>query len=448
MLGYLRIGKILEEDFDLIVAEAGGSRYSADHSREIKLNADYRLGNAVIELKFSEEEGLEKDTHRGKMAALFRGAFPDRPTLILEPSLLEENDQRKYYRILETPVKRRIRKADKQLAKSAKDEEARVLILVNNGYGALSHEEFKSLAIKCATNDTSNVDVLITCGLYFYSDLIDNYVISHFEPTVIRKDRVVISQDSLHDAYNRFVGRFMTAFVKEPEARIRDRLPVLDLEFQMDGFRYVKPAPQMGKPSNFWVHGRPRKNSTGIETCPPVATVFPNVSKAEWEIFVRETSFPFWKSSFQEWVRFREEEMESANDPMRPLVPFSVTYSGFSDWVEKTGEHSFASLSRFAMALFQEAIDKQIDRASKQSEFKLELPKFIGLFVEEIGQDKANDISSIYLVEDRGEQEDVTPLLENQPIFFEYALCLACAYAIKHGASIVLHEVDKTFGWV
>jgi len=251
----------------------------------------------------------------------------------------------------------------------------------------------------------------------------------------------------LHDAYNRFVGRFMTEFVKEPEARKKDRLPVMELEFQLDGFRFVKPAPQMGKPSTFWVHGRPRKNSTGIETCPPVATVFPNVSREEWEILAHETSFPFWKSSYQDWVRFREKEMESAKDPLRPLVPFPVTFSGFSDWVEKTGAHSFASLSRYATSLFQEEIDKQIARASKQSEFKLDLPKFIGLFVEEIGQDKANDISSIYLVEDWGGQEEVTSLLENQPNFFEYSLVLACAYAIKHGASIVLHEVDKTFGW-
>lgn len=446
-MDYLRIGRILESDFDTLVQEAGGMPYSADPSREEKKNADYRLGNAVIELKISEEEGLEKDTHRGKMAALFRRAFPDRTTLILEPSLLEEEDRRKYYRILETPVKRRIKKADKQLAISATAGEVRVLVLVNNGYAALSHEEFKTLAIKCVTNDTSNIDVLITCGLYFYSDLIDNYFISHFEPSVIRFGRAVQSQDELHDAYNRFVGRFMTEFVKEPEARERDRLPVLDLEFQIDGFRFVKPAPQLGKPSTFWVHGRPRKNSTGIETCPPVATVFPNVSKEEWEIFVRETSFPFWKSSYQDWVRFREKEMESVKDPLKPLVPFPVTYFGFRDWAEKTGKHSFASLSRYATSLFQEEFDKQIDRASKQSEFKLVLPKFIVLYVEEIGQDKVNDISSIYLVADRGGQEDVTPLLENQPIFFEYALCLACAYAIKHDASIVLHEVDKTFGW-
>ena len=66
---------------------------------------------------------------------------------------------------------------------------------------------------------------------------------------------------------------------------------------------------------------------------------------------------------------------------------------------------------------------------------------------EEIGQDKANDVSSIYLVEECMGQEEVKPLVENQRIFFEYAVTLACSYAIKYGSDIVLHEVDKTFSW-
>lgn len=185
-MDYLRIGRILEEDFDLMVEEAGGSRYSTDHSRESEKNADYRLGNAIVELKIIEEEGLEKETRQQKLAALFRQAFPAKPTCILVPNLLEKDDQRKYYRILETPIKTHVKKADKQLAASASEGEARLLILVNNGYGALTHEEFKFLAVKCVTNDTSNIDALITCGLYYYSDRFDNFFISYFDPVPIK----------------------------------------------------------------------------------------------------------------------------------------------------------------------------------------------------------------------------------------------------------------------
>lgn len=446
-MDYLRIGRILEEDFDSMVENAGGSRFSADHSREIQLNADYRLGNAVVELKIVEEEGFEKETRQKKLAALFRKAFPDKPTLILSPDLLEEEEQHRYYRILETPIKTHVKKAAKQLAVSSCDGEIRLLILVNNGYGALTHEEFKFLAVKCASNDTSNIDVLITCGLYFYSDRYDQFIITHFEPFVIKKGSVVHSQGALHDEFNGFVGQFMTQFVRGSDARKRDRLPLLDLEFQMDGYRYVKPAPKMGKPSEFWIHGRPRNNSTGIEHCPPVATVFPNVSRGEWETFVKETSFSFWGNSYPDWLRFRENESLVAGKPLRPFVPFPVTFAGYTEWAEKTGEHSISSLCHYSTELFEEEIQKQFKRAKERTSFNLILPKYVSLFVEEIGQDKANDVTSIYLVEELMGQERITPLVENQPIFFEYALALACAYAIKVDAGIVLHEVDKTFGW-
>lgn len=446
-MDYLRIGRLLEKDFDSMVEKAGGLRFSADHTREKELNADYRLGNAVVELKIVEEEGFEKEPRQKKLAALFKKTFPDKPTLVLSPFLLEEEGQRKYYRILETPIKNHVKKAAKQLAVSSRDGETRLLILANNGYGALSHEEFKSLAVKCATNDTSNIDVLITCGLYFYSDLFDNFFISHFELSVIKEGSVVHSQEALHDAFNSFVAHFMTQFVRNTDSRDKDRFPLLDLEFQLEGFRYVKPAPKMGEPSKFWIHGRPRSNSTGIKQCPPVATVFPNVSREEWEIFVKETSFPFWKSSYQEWVMFREKETVAADNPLRPLVPFYVRFSGYREWVEKMGEHSISALCRYSTEQFQVEIQKQINKATERASFNLFLPKYVMLFVEEIGQDKANDIASICLVEELMGQERITPLVENKPIFFEHALALACAYAIKYSAGIVLHEVDKTFGW-
>ncbi len=445
---YLRIGRLLEEDFDSMVNKTGGSRISADHTREQELNADYLLGNAVVELKIIEEEGLEKETRQKKLAALFRKTFPGKPTLVLSPSLLEEEDQRKYYRIMETPIKSHVKKAAKQLAVSASDGEIRVLVMVNNGYGALTHDEFKFLAMKCASNDTSNIDVLITCGLYFYSDQFDQYVLSHFDPSVIKEGCVMHSQEDLHDAFNNFVGQFMTHFIRGTDSRDKDRQPLLDLEFQQDGYRYVKPAPKMGKPSEFWIHGRPRCNSTGIEKCPPVATVFPNVSKEEWKIFVKETSFPFWKNNYQEWFRFKEKENLNACKPLKPFVQVHVTFSGYSEWIEKRGEQlSISSLSRYGVELFQEEIDKQIERASECGSFNLVALKYVLVIVEEIGQDKANDIASIFLVEEVMGKERVTPLAKNQPIFFEYALCLACAYAVKYGAGKVLYEIDKTFGW-
>ena len=63
---YAKIGKLTEDDLDEIIAKLGGHRFSPDHSREKDPNTDYVLGNAVIELKLINEEGLEKEERRRK----------------------------------------------------------------------------------------------------------------------------------------------------------------------------------------------------------------------------------------------------------------------------------------------------------------------------------------------------------------------------------------------
>lgn len=446
-MDYLRIGRLAEADFDGIIENAGGRRFSADHSKERKLNADYRLGSAVIELKIVEEEGLEKHTRQQKLANLFREAFPEKPTLILLPELLEGTAQRKYYRLMETPIKSHVKKAAKQLELSAVGGETKVLMLVNNGYGALSKDEFKYIAKKCATNDTSNIDILITCGLYYFSDRFDSYFITDFDSISINKDKIFEEKDVLLDSFNKFINHFMTAYIQGTDLRIKDRLPLLDLEYEIDGFRFVKPAPKM-EPSKFFVNGRPRENSTGLTTCPPVARTFPSVSFQDWSVFKTMLPHSFWKGSYGDWLRFRDEEREKRHTPLMPFVPVQISPTGYCEWVEsQSGGSSFSVLCSYATHIFQEEVKKHIIRSEKREEFKLLLARYILLIVEEIGQDKANDVSSIYLVEDRMGREEFKPIVENQRIFFEHALGVAGAYAVKHEADVVLHEVDKTFCW-
>ena len=446
-MDYLRIGRLVESDFDGIIEDAGGRRFSADHSKEKKPNADYRLGSLVIELKIVEEEGLEKQTRQQKLANLFRESFPDKPTLILLPELLEAQDQRKYYRIMETPIKNHVRKAAKQLSISAVADEVKGLILVNNGYGALSQDEFKDIAKKCATNDTSNIDFLITCGLYYFSDRFDSYFMTDFDSISINNGKELKEKDAILDSFNKFINHFMTSYLQGTDPRKKDRLPLLDLDYEIDGFKFVKPAPKMG-PSKFFINGRPRENSTGLTTCPPVARTFPSVSFQDWSVFKTMLPHSFWKGSYGDWLRFREEESEKKHTPLMPFVQIPVSPSGYRRWVEgQNKESSFDALCGYASQIFQDEIKKQIIRSENREDFKLLLAKYILLVVEEIGQDKANDVSSIYIVEDRMGREEFIPLFENKRIFFEHALGLAGAYAVKHGADVILHEVDKTFCW-
>lgn len=446
-MDYLRIGRLIEKDFDTIVENVGGMRFTGDHAKEEIPNADYRLGSSIVELKILEEEGLEKKERRQKLATLFRTTFPDMPTLILLPDLLEEKERQKYYRVMETPIKNHVKKAAKQLSASANNGETKILLLVNNGYGALSHEEFKTISEKCSRHDTSNIDILITCGLYYYSDKFDSYFLTHFETIPINDNKEFKDKDLLLESFNGFIQQFMTDLIRGTDTRHKERLPLVDFEFELDGYRFVKLAPKMG-PSKFWLKGRPRKNSTGIDSCPPVAMTFPDVSLDDWTILFEKIPHGFWKKTYQEWLVFRENETSKSSSPLRPSVPIYVIYDDYNEWRESLGlDLCFSSLCNYAGKMFNERINRQLQCVYDKKDFNLILQKYVLLVVEEIGQDKANDISSIYLAEERFGEPVLKPLVENQRIFYEHALGLACAYAIKHGSEVVLHDVDKTFCW-
>jgi len=57
----LRIRYISEADIDAIVSKAGGRRLTGAGS------ADYQLNEAIIELKFVEEEGFHKEERQAKL---------------------------------------------------------------------------------------------------------------------------------------------------------------------------------------------------------------------------------------------------------------------------------------------------------------------------------------------------------------------------------------------
>ena len=56
---YLSFSLLTETDFDEVIMNAGGRRYTDDLTIQ-ELNCDYILDDAVIELKIIEEEPINK----------------------------------------------------------------------------------------------------------------------------------------------------------------------------------------------------------------------------------------------------------------------------------------------------------------------------------------------------------------------------------------------------
>lgn len=191
---FFRINYITEDNFTQIILDAGGRKFSEDYSKEKELNADYVLFDSLIELKNIEETGLDKKTRQLKIADIFDKYNHDYPVIVVDPKILNQHDLRSYNNIMEGPIKTHVKKASNQLkvSNADKNKELQVLILLNNGYAALDHFEFKELAEKCAKNDSSNIDYLITCGIYYYSDGFDSYFIAPFKLSAIKNKKSLL----------------------------------------------------------------------------------------------------------------------------------------------------------------------------------------------------------------------------------------------------------------
>lgn len=450
-MDYLRIYKLTEKDFDGIVHASGGKRLSSDETREKNPNADYQLGDTIIELKFVEEEGLEKKQRQQKLAALFNKCCPCKPVMVLATELLGNVGKKEYYKIMSTPIRGHVKSAAKQLKQTAKryNVSTKVAILINSGYGSLNHEEFKDMAFRCVINHTKQIDRLIVGGIYFYSDRFDHYVIGPFEEVPINLNSCFCDFDNLKQHWDAFLNDFMTSVVLGNREASPERLPVLDIDFEVDGVKYVKPSPPIGKPSKFWVKGRPRENSTGITQCPPVARTFPKMNKENWlkfkDIMSKE---PTLQDSYSDYLHFTNNESEANNKTLRPFVTVEVEYEAFMrNRVDSETNPNFKDLCLFANEVFDRKAKDLIDSAIDKTKSNLILPAYIFLLVEEIGQDKDNDLCSIYCVRQSLGRQNSTVVLENAKLFFEYGLALAASYAIKYDVSFVVYERNQTYMW-
>jgi len=447
----LRIGSIGEPDFDLIIQRAGGKRLVKDDSVQDAPNADYLLGNTVIELKMVEEEGLDKDNRRRKIAELFARNQPDRPVVVLAPELLDDPGLRAYYRALEGPIKTAVKTAAKQLDNSATaigGVPCRVLVAINTGYTALDHAEFKEVARKCCKNNTSKIDVLVVGGIYHHSDGFDSYTFFPFEQVPINLEQEFLEYLLLSEEWGRSAEELMTAVVHGDPSQIFDKMPVMDIKFELDGVTCVKPSPRFGQPSDFWGEKRPRENSTGITTCPLVAQTFPDMDSANWKRIQAAIHTPgFFRDTYAAWVEFRNGEESHLGSSLRPFVAVPVNAELYHDHCDAHGEPpSVRSLCQFAVDLFEERLRRELNGMRPRTEARVVPATYVLLLTQEIGRDQADDLASILLIRetDSGTQKSV--LVRHARIFFEHAQALAAAYAVKFDC-VALFERDRSFVW-
>lgn len=449
----IRIRPVIESDFDTIIKAAGGKRAHVDADRRKLPGADYLLNEAVLELKLLDEEGLSKPTRQTKLAALFRNDEVNRPVIVLDRNRLSAPAQHEYDRIVEGPIKTAIQKAKEQVKRSRAENptaSCSVLVVINNGYTALDHDSLSLLVARRVRQDTSAIDGVVIAGCYFYGDGFDYYFLPPFEYVPINLANPFYSFEQLQKAWNGWAKQFATAMVRGTLQGDLNKGPQIDKQFDCEGVTFILPAPSMGQASEFYVAGRPRQNTSGLDRSPPVATTFPALTEREWTAFRAALpnesglcdTFPSWRLKF--------DRAATSNTTLRPFAPISVTFEGWQAWCNKDGiDKSFSTVCEYANLLFHEGVHRILDSIREFTPDSIVPERYILVVTEEIGQDKANDVSHIAIVQETvGGTTTHQPVVENARIFHEYAVALGASHAFIAGLEFVLWRKDLKYAWV
>lgn len=445
------IRPITEADLTEIVTNCGGVRAHPDADSRTDIGADYLLGDAVIELKALDDDGLQKKERQLKLASLFLENGFDAPVVVLDRKNLPETAQRNYDRIVEGPIKGAVTSARKQLKQTRKERpEAKrsVLWVINNSYTMLDHDELVRLVTHRVRNDTSSIDGIIVGGCYFHSDGFEHFFIWPLKYVPIKLE-AFDALDALHDAWGAFAERFVTSAMFGDWGPKLLKGPVVDSQFDVGGVTFVKPAPPLGVRSDFYRNGRPRKDSTGLAICPPVAMTSPGLSRASWTALRQTLPYePELHETYEGWLRLQQEARDEA-DPLKPLVSLPVEHDLWLGWCAKQKlRPTMKAVRAYANSLFQDRVQTVIGSARELKTDSFVPARYILAVTDEIGQDRANDLSHIAAVRQPPEGDAIIrPLVEDLRIFHEHAVALAGAYAVSEGLDAVMWIRHKRYAW-
>lgn len=449
-MDHFRLRPLSEPDIDQVIESAGGMRAHPDADRREQVGADYVLGNCVIELKALDDEGLAKPERQAKLAALFGPLHPNRPVVVLDREFLPAAGQRDFDRILEGPIKTAISKAKKQLKQSRlenKGATTSIIWFINNGYTALDHDALLKLVAHRVRNDTNEIDGVIVSGCYFHNDSFDSFFLWPFEYVPINLDKPFPDEDKLRQAWHGLATRQMTALMQQPPGKHDIKGPVVDTQFDIDNITYVKPAPPIGRGSDFFRHGRPRLNSTGITTSPPVGLIFGDLSLEQWTKFIENLPDAQWLGATYEDWKLEREDAAKQTTKRKVFTSIPVTWDAWLSWADQTESHHLTT-HHYATRVFHEKIKALIDEARDIDKETVLPNRYMLIITEEIGQDKGNDVSHAAIVTEHLDgTQDFDEIFSDQRLFHEYAMTLGCAHAIAQGVEVVRWRKEKTYAW-
>lgn len=448
MLALSRIRPLSEDrDIDFVIAEAGGKRAHEDWDRKDTRNSDYVLGQSIIELKLLDDERLEKPEAQAKIGSLFGALQPDRPVVVIDPTIIEQNDRYAYATIMQGPIKGVVRSARAQLKQSRREigeDATTVLFVLNNGFAALTHEELLDHVVRRARNDSDEIDAVVVAGCYLHGDGFDTFALWPMNYVPIHGERPFLEFEALRSAWSKLADRHMTEFVRGEQGLTAAKEAQTDIVFEWEGRTFVKPAIPIGAESAFFGARRPRLNHLPFERVKHRASTVPRLSPVEYRRVRAALKDEPLLESFDTWNDHVEEAL-SHGTALMPVVPVDVSRGSWEAWKRRNpGSSGLDSLRAAANIRYGVEASKLVHAAKEFRQGTVVPRRYIAVVIELIGQDENNDVSHIGVCTG-GNIEWIT-LNARVPHFG--ALGLAAAHAIRLGLTNILWRHDLRYAWV
>ncbi|WP_432284198.1 hypothetical protein SLT36_20660 [Aminobacter sp. BA135] len=153
-------------------------------------------------------------------------------------------------------------------------------------------------------------------------------------------------------------------------------------------------------------------------------------------------------SSWESWQRHVESARQAAI-LTKPLVPMVVEAEAWLRWCYDEGRTpSLNALNHFAHDLFDNQMLVILDTALEHKPGAILPCTYVFAVTQEIGQDRANDVSDIAVVRERLIGDPlIRPIVENLRTYHEHAAILAAAYALSEGINAILWTRNRRHGW-
>lgn len=229
-----------ESFLDDIVVHAGGRRLTKEErANDEEENADYILNDYVIEAKDIQEERLSKKECHHKIAEIFWPYFEEAAVIPIEPSILSENDRRRYVEILARPIEERIKKARRQVKTTISRLPSASwkggIILLNSGHCSLSHNVFEKIAAN-ALRKSKYVDLLVCITTRAQTNGFDCYMNWEFSPKHTRTQ----TEEKIFKSYDFMLHRVMGRWVSTGLRRATPHQPLAEpVSFEYAGKTFV-----------------------------------------------------------------------------------------------------------------------------------------------------------------------------------------------------------------